>query len=69
MIDDIAGVSERLVEEFTDLPPITVMQAVCSCSEECDEASPLFVEQAARALLRTTCGVHGVEVVRGDAVT
>lgn len=58
MTDDISGVTERLVAEFANVPPMTVMEAVCTCSDECEAASPLFVEQAARALLRATCQVH-----------
>lgn len=69
MTDDIAGVTERLVQEFASLPPIRVMQAVCTCSEECDAASPLFVEQAARALLRSTCPVHPEPAADGGLVT
>lgn len=65
MTDDIPGVTERLVKEFAGVPPMTVMQAVCTCSEECDAASPLFVEQAARALLRATCSVHDGPAVEG----
>lgn len=69
MADDISGVTERLVAEFANVPPMTVMEAVCTCSDECDAASPLFVEQAARALLRATCSVHPVHANKGQPVT
>jgi hypothetical protein len=49
--DDIAGVAERLVEEFSDLPPIMVLEAVSRCSDEFGTYSPMFLEQAARARL------------------
>jgi hypothetical protein len=62
MTDDIPGVTERLVGEFAEVPPMTVMEAVCTCSDEVDAASPLFVEQAARALLRATCQMHPAPV-------
>jgi len=52
MTTEIPGVAERLAREFTDVPPRTVMEAVCLCAGECGEdVSPLFVEQAARARL------------------
>ncbi len=69
MTDDISGVTERLVAEFTNVPPMTVMQAVCTCTDECDAASPLFVEQAARALLRATCSVHPGQATEGHPMT
>ena len=69
MTDDISGVTERLVAEFANVPPMTVMEAVCTCSDECDAASPLFVEQAARALLRASCRVHPVQATEGHPVT
>lgn len=68
MTDDISGVTERLVTEFAHVPPMTVMEAVCSCSDECDVASPLFVEQAARALLRAGCSVHPGHAAGGHPV-
>jgi hypothetical protein len=51
---EIPEVAERLAREFADVPPLTVLEAVCTCAGECEGASPLFVEQAARARL----GVH-----------
>ena len=51
MTHDIPEVAERLAREFADVPPSVVMEAVCTCAGECDSASPLFVEQAARASL------------------
>lgn len=52
MTTEIPAVAERLAREFSDVPPRAVMETVCTCAGECgDEASPLFVEQAARALL------------------
>lgn len=48
----IPEVAERLAREFPDVAPRAVMEAVCSCAGECGEdASQLFVEQAARARL------------------
>lgn len=49
--DDIAGVAERLVEEFSDLPPIRVLEAVSDTASEYGTYSPMFLEQAARARL------------------
>ncbi|HEX4978321.1 MAG TPA: hypothetical protein VFV40_10695 [Nocardioides sp.] len=52
MTTEIPEVAERLAREFADVAPRTVMEAVCSCAGECGEdASSLFVEQAARARL------------------
>jgi hypothetical protein len=48
---EVAGIAERLVEEFSGLPWHVVVEAVCDCAGECQEASPFFVEQAARATL------------------
>lgn len=49
--DDVAGVAERLVEEFSDLLPIRVLEAVSECADEYGTCSPMFLEQAARARL------------------
>jgi hypothetical protein len=57
MTAEIPEVAERLAEEFSDVPPMVVMETVCICAEDCDHASPLFVEQAARASLREAGGV------------
>jgi hypothetical protein len=51
MNDEWAGVAERLVAEFVELPWSEVLQAVSTCAEDCEFASPLFLEQAARAQL------------------
>jgi hypothetical protein len=51
MNDEWAGVAERLVNEFVELPWNTVLQVVSACAEDCEFASPLFLEQAARAKL------------------
>jgi hypothetical protein len=51
MNDEWAGVAERLVNEFIELPWNTVLQVVSACAEDCEFASPLFLEQAARARL------------------
>lgn len=52
MTTEIPEVAERLAREFVDVPPRAVMEMVSSCAGECDDgASPLFVEQAARARL------------------
>lgn len=49
--DDIAGVAERLVDEFSDLPPIRILEAVSDAASEYGTYSPMFLEQAARARL------------------
>jgi hypothetical protein len=49
--DDIAGVAERLFEEFSDLPAIMILEAVSMCADEFGTYSPMFLEQAARARL------------------
>jgi len=51
MNSEMAGVAERLVDEFGNLPRMVVLETVRSCAGECDKASPFFVEQAARASL------------------
>jgi hypothetical protein len=51
MNDEWAGVAERLVNEFVELPWNVVLQVVSACAEDCEFASPLFLEQAARARL------------------
>ena len=51
MNDEWARVTDVLVNEFVDLPGDVVLQAVCACAEDCEFASPLFLEQAARARL------------------
>ncbi len=51
MDNDMVRVAERLVDEFPDVPCVVVVQAVCSCLDECSSQSPFFVEQAARAHL------------------
>jgi hypothetical protein len=52
MTTEIPGVAERLARELVDVSPMAVLEAVCTCAGECGEdASPLFVEQAARARL------------------
>ena len=48
---EVASIAERLVEEFSGVPPHVVVDTVCDCAGECQEASPFFVEQAARATL------------------
>ena len=48
---EVAGIAERLVQEFTNLPWSVVVDAVCDCAGACREANPFFVEQAARAAL------------------
>ena len=49
--DDIAGVAERLVKEFSGLSPIRVLEAVSDAAGEYGTYSPMFLEQAARARL------------------
>ncbi|NUR08192.1 MAG: hypothetical protein HOQ22_15000 [Nocardioidaceae bacterium] len=51
MDQEFAGMAERLVTEFPDIPAQQVMATVCRCSDECDHASSYFVEAAARATL------------------
>ncbi|MGZ4612983.1 MAG: hypothetical protein ACXV1K_07415 [Kineosporiaceae bacterium] len=58
---ELAWVAERLALEFTDLPCTVVIDAVCSCAGECDDAGPFFIEQAARARL-TSCREAGPSV-------
>jgi len=48
---EVAGIAERLVQEFSSLPWNVVVDAVCDCAGACVEANPYFVEQAARATL------------------
>jgi hypothetical protein len=48
---EVAGIAERLVQEFSGLPWSVVVDAVCDCAGACQEANPFFVEQAARAAL------------------
>lgn len=48
---EVAGIAERLVQEFANLPWNVVVEAVCDCAGSCREANPFFVEQAARATL------------------
>ncbi len=49
--DDIAGVAERLCEEFSGLLPVRVLEAVSDAAAEYGTYSPMFLEQAARAQL------------------
>jgi hypothetical protein len=51
MNDEWAAVAERMVGEFVHLPWKVVLEAVCACAEECEFASPHFLEQAVRANL------------------
>jgi hypothetical protein len=51
MNDEWAGVLEQLSNEFVGLRHHAVLEAVCACAEESEFASPLFLEQAARARL------------------
>jgi hypothetical protein len=55
-MDDVASVAETLVTEFATVDSVTVMRTVCSCCDECDDASSFFLEQAARARLIAECG-------------
>jgi hypothetical protein len=48
---EVAGVAERLVHEFPELPATTVIEAVCECADDCESAGPFFIEQAVRARL------------------
>jgi len=53
---EMSGVAERLAREFCHLPWRTVLDAVCACAEECEFASPMFLEQAVRAALSPPAG-------------
>jgi hypothetical protein len=53
--DDIVGVAERLVAEFSALLPIRVLEAVSLCAAEFSHAGPMLLEQAARAFLLRQC--------------
>ncbi|MGZ8735672.1 MAG: hypothetical protein ACXWXO_02635 [Nocardioides sp.] len=64
MDDDIVGVAERLVAEFSALPPIRVLEAVSLCADEFSYASPMLLEQAARAFLLRQCAPQ-VQPVQG----
>ena len=48
---EVAGIAERLVQEFSGLPWSVVVDAVCDCAGACQDPNPFFVEQAARAAL------------------
>lgn len=54
-MDDIemVWVTERLACEFAGVPSRDVFEAVCRCADECESVGAFFVEQAARARLRT----------------
>jgi len=58
-MDDVASVAEILVTEFAMVDSVTVMKTVCSCCDECETASPFFIEQAARARLTAECRPAG----------
>ena len=51
MEHEVAGIAERLVEEFSSIPYPVVVEAVCDCAGACPDAHPYFLEQAARARL------------------
>ncbi len=56
---EVAGVAERLVHEFPEVPATVVIEAVCDCADDCTSAGPFFIEQAVRARL---CALtHGLE--------
>jgi hypothetical protein len=48
---EVAGIAERLAQEFSALPWSVVVDAVCTSAAACREVNPFFVEQAARAAL------------------
>lgn len=48
---EVAGVAERLVHEFPEVPATVVIEAVCECADDCESAGPFFIEQAVRARL------------------
>lgn len=58
--DDIVGVAERLVAEFSGLAPIVVLEAVSACAGEFSHACTLFLEQAARARLLSQTATTGL---------
>lgn len=49
MEHEVAGIAERLVQEFDKLPWTVVVDTVCECADACREVDTFFVEQAARA--------------------
>ncbi|HEX5987436.1 MAG TPA: hypothetical protein VFY86_13015 [Nocardioides sp.] len=51
MEHEVAGIAERLVQEFDKLPWTVVVDTVCECADACREVDTFFVEQAARAAL------------------
>jgi hypothetical protein len=58
MNDEWAGVAERMADEFADLPRAVVLEVVGHCADECEFASPFFLEQAVRASLVSGPGVR-----------
>ena len=52
MNDEWPRVAERMVDEFDELPWRVGPRGRQRCADECEFASPLFLEQAARAHLR-----------------
>jgi len=53
---EVAGIAERLAQEFSALPWSVVVDAVCASAASCREVNPFFVEQAARAALGAVRG-------------
>jgi hypothetical protein len=51
MEHEVAGIAERLVQEFDKLPWTVVVETVCDCADACRDVDTFFVEQAARAAL------------------
>jgi hypothetical protein len=63
---EVAGVAERLVHEFPEVPATVVIEAVCDCADDCTSAGPFFIEQAVRARL---CALtHRLEALAAEPV-
>ena len=63
---EVAGVAERLVHEFPEVPATVVIEAVCDCADDCTSAGPFFIEQAVRARL---CALtHRPEAIAAEPV-
>ena len=48
---ELAGVAEKLVQDYPELPVMEIIGVLCECADQCDCAGPFFIEQAARACL------------------
>jgi hypothetical protein len=48
---ELAGVADKLVQDYPELPVMEIIGVLCECADQCDCAGPFFIEQAARACL------------------